>query len=160
MKFYVMADLDRCKRCILLSAIGTLLIFGTLIFMSIPIKEYMDILRLTRGEIFQNIKDVSAIITQSVTTDEVEEIKTQYLNHSNTVNTSLSFCNYTNSSSSQVQKLHLKILNLLIRHFFLTIEAPSYQCQEALFILNIILLEFFGESRSEPLTTWTFVPYY
>ena len=118
MKFYVMADLDRCKRCILLSAIGTLLIFGTLIFMSIPIKEYVDILRLNRGEIFQNIKDVSAIITQSVTTDEVEEIKTQYLNHSNTVNTSLSFCNYTNSSSSQVQKLHLKIINLLIRHFF------------------------------------------
>ena len=113
-----MADLDRCKRCILLSAIGTLLIFGTLIFMSIPIKEYVDILRLNRGEIFQNIKDVSAIITQSVTTDEVEEIKTQYLNHSNTVNTSLSFCNYTNSSSSQVQKLHLKIINLLIRHFF------------------------------------------
>ena len=113
-----MADLDRCKRCILLSAIGTLLIFGTLIFMSIPIKEYMDILRLTRGEIFQNIKDVSAIITQSVTINEEDEMKTQYLNHSNTVNTSLSFCNYTNSTSSQVQKLHLKIINLLIRHFF------------------------------------------
>ena len=123
MKFYVMADLDRCKRCILLSAIGTLLIFGTLIFMSIPIKEYIDILRLNRGEIFQNIKDVSAIITQSVTTNKVEEMKTQYLNHSNTVNTSLSFCNYTDSSSSQVQKLHLEILNLLILHFFLTIEG-------------------------------------
>ena len=118
MEFYLMADLDRCKHYILLSAIGTLLIFGTLIFMSIPIKEYVDILRLNRGEIFQNIKDVSAIITQSVTTDEVEEIKTQYLNHSNTVNTSLSFCNYTNSSSSQVQKLHLKIINIIIRHFF------------------------------------------
>ena len=115
---FMMANFDRCKRYTLLSAIGTLLIFGTLIFMSIPIKEYVDILRLNRGEIFQNIKDVSAIITQSVTIDEVEEIKTQYLNHSNTVNTSLSFCNHTNSSSSQVQKLHLKIINLLIRHFF------------------------------------------
>ena len=155
-----MADLDRCKRYLSLRAIGILLIFGTLIFMSMPIKEYMDILRLTRREIFQNINDVSVIITQSVTTTKVEEMKTQYLNHSNTVNTSLSFCNYTDSSSSQVQKLHLKILNLLIRHLFLTIEAPCYQCQEALFILNIILLEFFGESRSEPLTTWTFVSYY
>ena len=156
MKFYVMADLDRCKRCILLSAIGTLLIFGTLIFMSIPIKEYIDILRLNRGEIFQNIKDVSAIITQSVTINEEEEMKTQYLNHSNTVNTSLSFCNYTNSSSSQVQKLHLK---KSINSSFLSIEAPSYQCQETLFILKIILLEFFGESRSKNLTTWTLVPY-
>ena len=97
-----MADLDRCKRYLLLSAIGGLLIFGTLIFLSIPINEYMDILRLTRGEIFQNIIDVSAIITQSVTTNKVDEMKTQYLNHSNIVNTSLSFCNYTDSSSSQV----------------------------------------------------------
>ena len=155
-----MADLDRCKRYLSLRAIGILLIFGTLIFMSMPIKEYMDILRLTRREIFQNINDVSVIITQSVTTNKVEEMKTQYLNHSNTVNTSLSFCNYTDSSSSQVQKLHSKILNLLICHFFLTIEAPSYQFQEAIFILNIYLLEFFGVSRSESLTTWTFVPYY
>ena len=153
-----MADLDRRKRYLSLRAIGILLIFGTLIFMSMPIKEYMDILRLTRGEIFQNINDVSVIITQSVTTTKVEEMKTQYLNHSNTVNTSLSFCNYTDSSSSQVQKLHSKILNLLICHFFLTIEAPSYRCQEALCILNIILLEFFGESRFKNLTTWTFVP--
>ena len=113
-----MADLDRRKRYLSLRAIGILLIFGTLIFMSMPIKEYMDILRLTRGEIFQNIKDVSAILTQSVTNNEEEEMKTQYLSHSNTVNTSLSFCNYTNSSSSQVQKLHLKIINLLMRHFF------------------------------------------
>ena len=113
-----MADLDRCKRYLSLRAIGILLMFGTLIFMSAPIKEYMDILRLTRGQIFENIKDFSAIITQSVTTNEEEEMKTQYLNHSNTVNTSLSFCNYTNSSSSQVQKLHLKIINLLICHFF------------------------------------------
>ena len=155
-----MADLDRRKRYLSLRAIGILLIFGTLIFISIPIKEYIDMLRLNRGEFFQNINDVSAIITQSVTIDEEDEMKTQYLNHSNTVNTSLSFCNYTNSSSSQVQKLHSKILNLLICHFFLTIEAPSYRCQEALCILNIILLEFFGESRSETLTTWTFVPYY
>ena len=113
-----MADLDRCKHYVLLSAIGTLLIFGTLVFMSIPIKEYMDILRLTRGEIFQNIKDISAIITQSVTTNEVEEKKTQYLNHSNTVNTNLSFCNHTNSSSSQVQKVNTKMINPLILHFF------------------------------------------
>ena len=114
----MMANLDRRKRYLSLRAIGILLIFGTLIFMSMPIKEYMDILRLTRGEIFQNIIDVSAIITQSVTTNEEDEMKTQYFNHSNTVNTSLSFCNYTNSSSSQVQKLHLKLINLLIPHFF------------------------------------------
>ena len=87
-----MENLDRCNRYILRSAIGTFLILGTLIFMSIPIKEYIDIIRLTRGENFQNIKDVSAIMTQSVRTNEVEEMKTQYLNHSNTVNTSLSFC--------------------------------------------------------------------
>ena len=97
-----MADLDRCKRYLSLRAIGILLFFGTLIFISMPIKEYMDIPRLTRGEIFQNIIDISTIITQSVTTNKVEEMKTQYLNHSNTVNTSLSFCNYTDSSSSQV----------------------------------------------------------
>ena len=153
-----MADLDRCKRYLLLSAIGGLLIFGTLIFLSIPINEYMDILRLTRGEILQNINDVSAIITQSVTTNEEEEMKTQYLNHSNTVNTSLSFCNYTNSSSSQVQKLHLKIINLLIRHFF-QLKHPLISAKKALFILKIILLEVFGESRSKNLATWTFVPY-
>ena len=98
---------DRCKRYILLSAIGTLLILGTLIFMSIPIKEYIDTLRLTQGENLENIKDVSAIMTQSVTTKEVEEMKRQYLNDSNTVNTRLSFCKNRDLKALQLGGLFL-----------------------------------------------------
>ena len=108
----MMANLDRCKRYTLLSAIGTLLIFGTLIFMSIPIKEYVDILRLTRGENLQNINDFSTIMIQSVGTNDVEKMKTQYLNDSNTVTTRLSFC----------KNRDLKTLRL--GHFFLFTDPP------------------------------------
>ena len=103
----MMANLDRRKRYILLSGIGTLLIFGTLIFMSIPIKEYVDILRLTRGENLQNIKDFSAIMTQSVGTNEVKEMKTQYLNDGNTVNTRLSFCKNRDLKTLRLGRLFL-----------------------------------------------------
>ena len=104
---FVMANLDRCKRYILLSAMGTLLILGTLIFMFIPIKEYVGILRLTRGENFRNIKDVTAIIKQSTRTNEVEAVKMQYLNDSNTVNTRLSFCKNRDLKTLQLGGLFL-----------------------------------------------------
>ena len=75
--------------------------------MSIPIKEYVDLLRLTRGENLQDIKDFSTIMTQSVRTNDVEEMKTQYLNDSNTVTTRLSFCKNRDLKALRLGRLFL-----------------------------------------------------